>query len=542
MAFQPFSPPRPRRPLGGFAAVAALVTLVALVGRPTAGADVVAALVGTTTTTTTPPPPGPIPGYWLVASDGGVFAFGGLPFYGSMGGRTLNRPMVGMAATSDGKGYWMVASDGGVFSFGDAAFHGSMGAVQLNQPVVGMTGDPATGGYWMVAADGGIFAFGAPFYGSLGHTPLNKPVVGMAATPDGRGYWLFASDGGIFAFGDAQYHGSMGGTALSAPIVGAAAPDVGGYWMVAADGGIFTFGDAQYYGSLGGHALSRPIAAMAEADPKGYWTTDTNGAVTAFGDAAYAGSAPQQLSAPIVGMTEGPGNGDANGNGIYPSGSYGYDVSKFNDNYNGNPPPCDGQLPSGHTIGVVQVTGYGPGAPNPCLAHEAQWAGAGLDLYVYMIGGTQTAAEPGCKNDPACNYGYSTILSAFDTAATAGVNTYVTWWLDVEPDPSWSSDTSANASVVRGAIYAVRDKGINNLGIYTSPDSWNQIVGNYRPAVPLWVAWYSGNGGPYNCQNIASYAATHQDLLPTGPVWLTQYTNNAATQSSGQTVDGDYAC
>ena len=33
----------------------------------------------------------------------------------------LNRPIVGMAATPDGKGYWLVASDGGIFAFGDAA-------------------------------------------------------------------------------------------------------------------------------------------------------------------------------------------------------------------------------------------------------------------------------------------------------------------------------------------------------------------------------------------------------------------------------------
>ena len=37
----------------------------------------------------------------------------------------LNKPIVGMAATPDGKGYWLVASDGGIFTFGDAAFYGS---------------------------------------------------------------------------------------------------------------------------------------------------------------------------------------------------------------------------------------------------------------------------------------------------------------------------------------------------------------------------------------------------------------------------------
>jgi hypothetical protein len=35
-------------------------------------------------------------------------------------------------------GYWEVASDGGLFSFGDAQFYGSMGSRPLNKPIVGM--------------------------------------------------------------------------------------------------------------------------------------------------------------------------------------------------------------------------------------------------------------------------------------------------------------------------------------------------------------------------------------------------------------------
>jgi hypothetical protein len=37
----------------------------------------------------------------------------------------LNKPIVGMAATPDGMGYWLVASDGGIFAYGDAGFFGS---------------------------------------------------------------------------------------------------------------------------------------------------------------------------------------------------------------------------------------------------------------------------------------------------------------------------------------------------------------------------------------------------------------------------------
>jgi hypothetical protein len=43
-----------------------------------------------------------------------------------MGGQHLNAPVVGIAATHDGAGYWEVASDGGIFAFGDAHYYGSV--------------------------------------------------------------------------------------------------------------------------------------------------------------------------------------------------------------------------------------------------------------------------------------------------------------------------------------------------------------------------------------------------------------------------------
>ena len=122
----------------------------------------------------------------------------------------LNQPIVGMAATPDGKGYWLVASDGGIFTFGDAVLRID-GGTRLNQPIVGMAATPDGGGYWLVASDGGIFNYGdAVFQGSTGSIRLNQPIVGMAATLDGGGYWLVASDGGIFTFGGAVFYGSTG--------------------------------------------------------------------------------------------------------------------------------------------------------------------------------------------------------------------------------------------------------------------------------------------------------------------------------------------
>jgi hypothetical protein len=65
-------------------------------------------------------------GYWLAASDGGIFSYGDASFHGSTGSLHLNKPIVGVATTPDGKGYWLAASDGGIFSYGDATYHGSV--------------------------------------------------------------------------------------------------------------------------------------------------------------------------------------------------------------------------------------------------------------------------------------------------------------------------------------------------------------------------------------------------------------------------------
>jgi len=183
---------------------------------------------------------------WVADSSGAVFGegdFSGPPAgnFGSMAGQHLNQPMVGMSPTSDANGYWLVAADGGIFAFGDAQFHGSMGAHPLNKPITGMAVTPDGGGYWLVASDGGIFAFGdAPFYGSLGSLRLNKPIEAMIPTPDGGGYWMVASDGGIFAFGGAGFHGSLGGQTLSAPIAGMI-PNGNGYTLIGQDGQLYPF-------------------------------------------------------------------------------------------------------------------------------------------------------------------------------------------------------------------------------------------------------------------------------------------------------------
>ena len=60
----------------------------------------------------------------------------------TMGGRRLNQPITGIAANPDGSGYWLVAADGGIFAFGGAPFEGSLGDSRLNAPIVGIAAAP----------------------------------------------------------------------------------------------------------------------------------------------------------------------------------------------------------------------------------------------------------------------------------------------------------------------------------------------------------------------------------------------------------------
>ena len=117
--------------------------------------------------------------YSLLTSTGQVIGLGAA--FSASPPVTPAVPTVGIAATPDGRGAWAAAVDGGVFSFGDAVFYGSMGGRPLNKPVTGMGNTFQGNGYWLAATDGGIFSFGdASFCGSAGSIKLNRPVTAVA--------------------------------------------------------------------------------------------------------------------------------------------------------------------------------------------------------------------------------------------------------------------------------------------------------------------------------------------------------------------------
>ena len=506
-----------RRPPSLRKAAAGLAT--ALVGGTLFGIITIAA----TTLVSRPPAadaatPGPASaprGYWLGATDGGIFAYGEAGFKGSMGGSHLNKPIVGMAPTPSGNGYWEVASDGGIFAFGDAAYAGSAGSLKLHKPVVAMAATPTGLGYWLVASDGGIFAYGdAAFKGSTGGKTLNAPIVGMAATPSGQGYWLVASDGGIFTFGDAKFLGSQGQKPLNKPVVSMAPTPSGlGYWLVASDGGIFTFGDAGFAGSTGGMPLNKPIAqAVPSPTGKGYWLEASDGGIFTFGDATFFGSAGSlRLAAPVVGMAAVPRRHPAQVVAFYYPwwGNPTFDGQWVHWDQGGYQPPWD--------IGAdfyPTRDPYSSGDPNVLDAQFAEIANSGIDEVVVSwwgqgsyedghLGAVEAAAaahnvKVGIHLEPYSGRTVATVAS--DIARLRGEG-YRDFWLyeamllpgdQLQPviDAAGSDvrilAETGNIGAVRNGTFAAWAADAHFTGIYTydpvryAPNEFNGICGGAR--------------------------------------------------------------
>jgi hypothetical protein len=256
-------------------------------------------------------------GYWLAGADGGVFALGGTPFFGSATTGQLTGPVIGIASLPNNAGYWLVTSNGGVFPFGAAVNYGTEAKHKLHAPIVGIVATSDGLGYWLVGADGGLFAFGdAPFLGSLPsiHITTVKNVVGMTVNDSDTGYWMVGATGAIYAFGAAGYHGGANtGVTLTGPVVGVAADaSGGGYWITTTGGGIFSYGDAQFEGSIytipaSTRPLHAPITGIIPAEGgAGYWLVGGDGGVFAF-NAPFEGSLPefQVMAKDIVGIAAG---------------------------------------------------------------------------------------------------------------------------------------------------------------------------------------------------------------------------------------------
>ncbi len=247
-----------------------------------------------TTPTTTPTPvvrSSDGSGYWMLGSDGKVYAFGQSKYLGAPA-LPAGVTAADLESTPTGNGYWIVDSAGNVYSYGDAAALGGIGAGRLaaGETVTSLSSTPSGQGYWIFTTKGRVAALGdAVFYGDMSKTALAGPILDSIPTPSGKGYYMVGSDGGIFAFGDAKFYGSMGGKKLNAPVQSLVPDgDGAGYWLVASDGGIFAF-DAPFRGSMGGEKLAKPVTGMVPYGD-GYLMVGEDGGIFNFSSSQFLGS------------------------------------------------------------------------------------------------------------------------------------------------------------------------------------------------------------------------------------------------------------
>lgn len=229
-------------------------------------------------------------GYWVVASDGRVRAFGGARHRGDLGGFPVGAPVVAAARTPSGSGYWLATRHGMVFAFGDARDYGDLYG-RMYDSVVAMTSSPSGRGYLLVTATGKVHAFGdARAWGSA---PAGARIRDIAITPLGRGYWLLSDDGTAHPYGDARFPSPMRGAAVGRGAVSFALSANGrGFWAVRSNGSVASYA-AQSYGNLSTYtsgSTRRGTRLRAVTSGDGYYVLTNDGLVYSFGSARYHGS------------------------------------------------------------------------------------------------------------------------------------------------------------------------------------------------------------------------------------------------------------
>jgi len=207
-------------------------------------------------------------------------------------------------------------------------------------------------------------------------------------------------------------------------------------------------------------------------------------------------------------------------------------------------PQCGGQLPAGAAFGIVGVNNGLPFSANPCLATQFAWAQQSVPQFYMNTANPGTATtifswygqkspDPACgpSNEAACafNYGFNAAKHAFEHAQRqTGAAGKWSWWLDVETDNSWSSNTTLNQADLIGSFAFLRSQGVP-VGAYSTAYQWGRITGSAQwPDVPVWVAG-ARNGG-----QAATWCGADSSFTG-GPVTLVQWVES-------KVIDANHAC
>jgi hypothetical protein len=226
----------------------------------------------------------------------------------------------------------------------------------------------------------------------------------------------------------------------------------------------------------------------------------------------------------------------------------GYDVSY---------PQCDSSLPQDRAFAVVGVNGGLSTRTNPCLSQQLRWAWESsravaaqppAQLYLNTAnpgqvpdqvttwpagGGTPYGSCDG-TNSMACSWQYgweraqNSVLSFFTPAARAArvdsLPSRYTWWLDVETTNTWQTGSpqalARNRATLEGMTAHLLSLGAE-VGLYSTPQQWEQIVGTVRTGSVLASRsnWLAGAGTLTTARDNCGTSP----LVPGGRVTLSQY-------------------
>jgi hypothetical protein len=150
----------------------------------------------------------------------------------------------------------------------------------------------------------------------------------------------------------------------------------------------------------------------------------------------------------------------------------------------------------------------GPGFyPNPCIMRQVNWARQrGIWVGTYAMTtfpkrkqiqayGADGPWEPATASNRLRNAGYAQAQFNVATMERVGLtNTFI--WVDVEPYPvaPWTSRQKRNKAVLDGVLHGYGDAGID-VGFYTSPGPWRDIIGSARYGLP---EWRTAGGHPWS--------------------------------------------
>ena len=228
-------------------------------------------------------------------------------------------------------------------------------------------------------------------------------------------------------------------------------------------------------------------------------------------------------------------------------------------------------VPDNSSRTLFAIIGLGGGRPfttNGCATQQAQWAvtqGQPTSFYfntgyamayaksvttqcstlssqqsftgsAHDVSAQQTAWAIGCSET-------DTAMASAPTTSPA--TTPVAWWADIETGNSWSSNTSLNQATVKGIFDELHNKltqsGSSNVqvGVYSSPSMWGQIVGAGYVNAGITADWQSGATCPLpsSTGEVNGFSLTGTNT--SAPLWLAQSGSYSAYYT---TFDEDVAC